>query len=205
MITDRIGLHSVLLPLLIVSSTCCFATWNDATFWQVHTEIPNPPFIFILWHAFYTTCELQLVTRAHTHPSFSPHSIHPSFQLDPFVESVGVYHLTKKSRNFRFEVKWKGNFPENLFGNCGQPPEVLHFFRLEWQSGNLEIVPFSGPFSQNRVNMRDGMPGGKWLAPFLSGWSINSKNRLPLCNDHSIRIIWRNGNHHDLKPYRTTF
>ena len=40
--------------------------------------------------------------------------------------------------------------------------------------------------------MRDGMPGGKWLAPFSSGWLINSENRLPFYNDHSI---WLNGKH----------
>ena len=41
-----------------------------------------------------------------------------------FFEPLGAYHLAK----FRFEVKWKGNFPENLFGNCEQPPEVVLFF-----------------------------------------------------------------------------
>ena len=43
---------------------------------------------------------------------------------------------------------------------------------FSFRNGNREvllpfarIVPFSGPFSQDRVNMRDGMngmPGGKW-------------------------------------------
>ena len=52
-----------------------------------------------------------------------------------------------------------------------------------------------GPFSQDRVNMQDGMLRSKWYAPFSSGWSLNSENRLPLCNNHSIRIIWLNGKH----------
>ena len=33
--------------------------------------------------------------------------------------------FSQKIRQFLFEVKWKGNFPENLFGNCGQPPDVV--------------------------------------------------------------------------------
>ena len=44
------------------------------------------------------------------------------------------------------------------------------------------IVPFPGPFSQDRVHM-NVMQSSKWLAPFSSSWSINAKNRLPLCND----------------------
>ena len=53
-----------------------------------------------------------------------------------FFEPLGAYHLAK----FRFEVKWKGNFPENLFGNCEQPPEVVLFFRLEWNSRNYLTI-----------------------------------------------------------------
>ena len=49
----------------------------------------------------------------------------------------------------------EGNFPENLFGNCGQPPEVVLFFRSERNSRNAlticENLPFPGPFSQDRV------------------------------------------------------
>ena len=55
------------------------------------------------------------------------------------------------------------------------------------------IVPFPGPFLQDRVNIRDGMPCSKLQALFSSGWSLNSGNRLPLWSDHSIRIIWLNG------------
>ena len=43
-------------------------------------------------------------------------------------------------RKFRFEVKWKGNSPENLFGNCGQLPEVVHFFRSERNLGNAPTI-----------------------------------------------------------------
>ena len=50
---------------------------------------------------------------------------------------VGAYHLAKK---FRFEVKWKGNFPEIFFGNCGQPPEVVLFFRSERNSQNALTI-----------------------------------------------------------------
>ena len=41
-----------------------------------------------------------------------------------------------------------------------------------------KLVPFPGPFSQDGIN---------------AGWSINSENRLPSCNDHSIEITWLNG------------
>ena len=61
--------------------------------------------------------------------------------------------LALKIRKFRFEVKWKGNFPENLFGNCGQPPEVVHFFRSERNLGNALTI------CQIEENVRDGMLG----------------------------------------------
>ena len=31
-------------------------------------------------------------------------------------------------------------FPENLFGNCGQPPEIVLFFRLERNSRNAVTI-----------------------------------------------------------------
>ena len=52
------------------------------------------------------------------------------------VVVLGCLPFSQKIRKFRFEVKWKSNFPENLFGNCGQPPEVVHFFRSERNLGN---------------------------------------------------------------------
>ena len=114
----------------------------------------------------------------------------------------GCLPFSQKIRKFRFEVKWKGNFPENLFANCGQPPEVVLFFRSEWNSGNalrpfVRIIPFPGPFSQDRENMRDGMQSSKMVSAILIRLvnKLNSENRLPLCNDDSIRIIWLNGKH----------
>ena len=59
------------------------------------------------------------------------------------IDHGGAYHLAKNMRKFRFEVKWEGNFPENLFGNCGQPPEVVHFFRSERNLGN---APYHLPY-----------------------------------------------------------
>ena len=44
---------------------------------------------------------------------------------------IGCLPFSQKIRKFRFEVKWKGNLTENLFGNCGQAPKVVHFFRSE--------------------------------------------------------------------------
>ena len=81
------------------------------------------------------------------------------------MRNQGCLPFSQKIRKFRFEVKWKGNFPENLFGNCGQPPEVVLFFRSERNSRNAlticENLPFPGPFSQDRVNIRDGMAVSK--------------------------------------------
>ena len=33
------------------------------------------------------------------------------------IDHGGAYHLAKNMRKFRFEVKWEGNFPENLRRN----------------------------------------------------------------------------------------
>ena len=51
-------------------------------------------------------------------------------------EDSGCLPFSQKIRKFWFEVKRKGNFSENLFGNCGKPPEIVHFFCSEWISGN---------------------------------------------------------------------
>ena len=52
----------------------------------------------------------------------------------------GCLPFSQRIRKFRFEVKWKGNFPENLFGNCGQPPEIVLFFRSEQISPNALTI-----------------------------------------------------------------
>ena len=53
---------------------------------------------------------------------------------------LGCLPFVRKIRKFRFEVKRKAIFPENLFGNCGQPPEVVLFFRSEQNSGNFLTI-----------------------------------------------------------------
>ena len=62
----------------------------------------------------------------------------------------GCLPFSQKIRKFRFEVKWKGNFPENLFENCGQPPEVVPFSvrnRIrEMPLTFARILPFPGHF-----------------------------------------------------------
>ena len=97
----------------------------------------------------------------------------------------GDYHLARQKKN-----------PE-IFRELKTTSRGSHFFRSEWNLPYAKIVPFPRSFSRNRVNMRDGMP---WVVnvkrhAFSSGWSINSENCLPLCNDHSIRVIWLNGKH----------
>ena len=52
----------------------------------------------------------------------------------------GCLPFSQKIHKFRFEVKWKGNFPENAFGNCGKLPEVVLFFRSEWNSANTLTI-----------------------------------------------------------------
>ena len=55
-------------------------------------------------------------------------------------DCIGCLPFKQKIRKFRFEVKWKGNFPENLFGSCGQPPEIVLFFRSERNSRNALTI-----------------------------------------------------------------
>ena len=47
---------------------------------------------------------------------------------------------TTKIRKFRFKVKWNCNFPENPYGNCRLPPEVVLFFRSERNGGNFLTI-----------------------------------------------------------------
>ena len=90
--------------------------------------------------------------------------------------------VSQKIRKFRFEVKWKGNFPENLFGSCGQPPEVVLFSRLEWNSRNALTIcenrSVSRPISQDRVNMRDGMRSSKMVSAILIRLVIKFRKSL---------------------------
>ena len=55
-------------------------------------------------------------------------------------EDLGCLPFGEKILKFRFEVKWYGNFPEILFGNCGVPSEVLLFFRSERNGGNFLTI-----------------------------------------------------------------
>ena len=54
--------------------------------------------------------------------------------------NYGCLPFSQKIRKFRFEIKWNGNFPENLFGNCRQPPKVVLFFRSERNSRNALTI-----------------------------------------------------------------
>ena len=54
--------------------------------------------------------------------------------------TIGCLPFGEKIRKFRIEVKWKGNFPEIPFGNCGVPSEVLLFFRSERNGGNFLTI-----------------------------------------------------------------
>ena len=86
----------------------------------------------------------------------------------------GCLPFSQKIRKFRFKVKWKGNFPKNLFGNnnYGQPPEVVLFFRSErnWRNALTERFPFTKKFRKFRL-------GCKWNTFFGSfHWRISGIN-----------------------------
>ena len=78
---------------------------------------------------------LKQVLILASHPQYG--LLYPAQRADG---NWGCLPFSQKIRKFRFEVKWKGNFPENLFGNCGQPPEVVHFFRSERNLGNALTI-----------------------------------------------------------------
>ena len=107
--------------------------------------------------------------------------------------------FSQKIRKFRFKVKWKGNFPENPFGNCGLPPEVVLFFCSERNVGNFLTscfnFPFPGPFKDLRTVLVVVQYGSLMVSAISSGWSAYSENPLPLCNGHTNRIFLSNGKH----------
>ena len=106
---------------------------------------------------------------------------------------MGDYHLAKKSENFGFY------FPENQFGNCGLPPEIVLFFRSEWNVGNVLTIcfncPFPGPFKDLCAVLVIVQYGSLMVSAISSGWSPYSENPLPLCNSHKNRIFLTNGKH----------
>ena len=75
------------------------------------------------------------------------------------------YHISKKKiQNFRLKVKWNRNFPEDLFGNCRQSPEVVLFFHSEWSGGNFITICFIFQFSvshQPETIARNRIANGK--------------------------------------------
>ena len=52
------------------------------------------------------------------------------------IDTLNECSMLKGCELIEEKVKWKGNFLENLYENCGRPPEVVHFFRSERNSGN---------------------------------------------------------------------
>ena len=151
----------------------CFSI-GTTRFWQMIRHIP----IFS-----FQVQNVQYHLSKHSHRKFHSNG------------KRSVLPFCQKIRKFRFEVKWKGNFPENFFRNCGQPPEVVLF---SVQNGIREmplpfvrIVPFPGLFSQDRVNMRDGTQSSNMFSGILIRLVIKFRKSLTfnLCDDHSIRII----------------
>ena len=112
---------------------------------------------------------------------------------------LGCLPFSQKIWKCRFKVKWKGNFPENPFGNCGLPPEVVLFFLSERNIGNCLTIcfnfPFPGPFKDLRTVLVVGQYGSLMESAISSGWSAYSENPLPLCNGHTNRIFLTNGKH----------
>ena len=94
-----------------------------------------------VWPSWGYRCRLSTICWCVHHGSSNDHGSWVAHGCLPFSQKI---------RQFRFEVKWKGTFPGNLFGNFGQPPEVVHFFRSERNLGNAlsfaRIIPFPVPF-----------------------------------------------------------
>ena len=57
-----------------------------------------------------------------------------------FHKALGAKDIQFSIQNFRLKVKWNSNFPENLFGNCRLPPEVVLFFHSEWNRRNFLAI-----------------------------------------------------------------
>ena len=81
--------------------------------------------------------------------------------------NLGCLPFSQKIRKFRFKVKWKGKFPENPFGICGLPPEVVQFFRSEGNVGNFLTICFNFPF-----------PGSSRGFSRSSIWQFNGKRNF---------------------------
>ena len=89
------------------------------------------------------------------------------------VHDSGCLPFGEKIRKFRFEVKWKGKFPEIPFGNCGVPSEVLLFFRSERNGRNFLTVcqTFQFPVShQPKTITGNRSPNGKRYFVRLVSW-----------------------------------
>ena len=74
--------------------------------------------------------------------------------------------------------------PENPFGNCGLPPEVVLrvFIRSERNVGNFLTIcfnfPFPGPFKDLRAVLVVVQYGSLMVSAMSSGWSAYSENPL---------------------------
>ena len=76
--------------------------------------------------------------------------------------TMGAYHFAKKSGNFGLRSNGKAIF-RKIFSEFVDNLQKKSCFSV--RNGIQEIpliVPFPGSFSQDRVNVRDGMPTSKW-------------------------------------------
>ena len=141
--------------------------------------------------------EFLYCNHTHPHSSVLLSAVSSYSQLNWLDQ--GCLPFSQKIRKFRIKVKWKGNFPENPFGNCGLPPEVVLFFRSERNVGNFLTICFNflfpGPFKDLSVILVVVQYGSLMVSAISSGWSAYSESPLPLCNGHTNRIFLTNGKH----------
>ena len=104
----------------------------------------------------------------------------------------GSLPFSKKIRKFRLEVKRNSNFPENPFGNCRLPLEVVLFFRSERNGGNFLTICsiFQFPVSHQpktiireiEFQMVSAISFG-WFADFGKPLTIIQRSSKPVYSD----------------------
>ena len=110
-------------------------------------------------HKYFTHQKENTNKQTQIVPGYESDQVLNIMRLYPSHLPGGLAVLVHMNKNIK--VKWKGNFPENPFGNCGQlPPEVVLFFRserncmfnlLNWSNNELsyklQVIIFKFTFS----------------------------------------------------------
>ena len=103
----------------------------------------------------------------------------------------GCLPFSKNIRLFRLKVKWNSNFPENPFGNCRLPPEVILFSRSEQNGGNFLTIckTFQLPVSHQAKTITENLIANGnaisfgWFADFGKTLIIIQRSSQPVYSD----------------------